>query len=114
VFRVDRIKAAAPIGEIFTPPAILPPAEVRYVPSVEDVRARIALGPRARWVPEYYPVDVVSDRPEELVVDFSAADPLVAARLLLRLGPDARLISGREVKRALDDLRKRILAVYKD
>jgi proteasome accessory factor C len=114
VFRVDRIKAAAPIGETFIPPAILPPAEVRYVPSVEDVRARIALGPRARWVTEYYPVDVVSDRPEELVVDFSAADPLVAARLLLRLGPDARLVAGREVKRALDDLRQRILALYRD
>ncbi len=114
VFRVDRIKAAALIGEMFTPPATLPPAEARYVPSIEDVRARIALAPGARWVTEYYPVDIVSDRREELVVDFSAADPLVAARLLLRLGPDARLIKGKEVRRELDELRQRILEVYKD
>jgi proteasome accessory factor C len=114
VFRVDRIKAAAPIGETFTPPASLPPAEARYVPSIEDVRARIALGPGARWVTEYYPVDVVSDRSEELIVDFSAADPLVAARLLLRLGPDAKLIKGEEVERALAELRQRILDVYRD
>ncbi|MGH9893389.1 MAG: hypothetical protein ACREA0_15650, partial [bacterium] len=66
------------------------------------------------WVTEYYPVDIVSDRREELVVDFSAADPLVAARLLLRLGPDARLIKGKEVRRELDELRQRILEVYKD
>jgi proteasome accessory factor C len=114
VFRVDRIKAAAPIGETFTPPASLPPAEARYVPSIEDVRARIALGPAARWVTEYYPVDIVSDRSEELIVDFSAADPLVAARLLLRLGPDAKLIKGAEVERALAELRQRILDVYRD
>ena len=114
VFRVDRIKAAAVIGETFTPPSILPPAEARYVPSVEDVRARIALAPGARWVMEYYPVDVVSHSGGEVVVDFSAADPLVAARLLLRLGPDARLIEGKEVSLALADLRRRILAVYRD
>jgi proteasome accessory factor C len=114
VFRVDRIQAAAVTGEAFTPPATLPPAEARYVPSIEDVRARIALTPGARWVLEYYPVDVVSDNGGEVVVDFSAADPLVAARLLLRLGPDARLIKGEEVKGALAELRQRILAVYRD
>lgn len=114
VFRVDRIKASAPTGEIFTPPATLPPAEARYVPSVEDVQARIGLGPGARWVVEYYPVDIVSDRPEELIVDFSAADPLVAARLLLRLGPDGRLLEGPEVKKSLEQLRRRILEVYRD
>jgi proteasome accessory factor C len=114
VFRVDRIKAAAVTGEAFTPPATLPPAEARYVPSIEDVRARIALAPGARWVMEYYPVDIVSDDRSEVVVDFSASDPLVAARLLLRLGPDARLIKGEEVKRALAELRQRILAVYRD
>ena len=114
VFRVDRIKSAAATGEAFTPPATLPPAEARYVPSIEDVRARIALAPGARWVMEYYPVDIVSDNGGEVVVDFSASDPLVAARLLLRLGPDARLIKGEEVERALAGLRQRILAVYRD
>jgi proteasome accessory factor C len=114
VFRVDRIKLAAVTGEAFTPPATLPPAEARYVPSIEDVRARIALAPGARWVMEYYPVDIVSDNGGEVVVDFSASDPLVAARLLLRLGPDARLIKGEEVGRVLAELRQRILAVYRD
>jgi hypothetical protein len=38
----------------------------------------------------------------------------VAARLLLRLGPDAKLIKGEEVERALAELRQRILDVYRD
>jgi proteasome accessory factor C len=112
VFRVDRIKSAVKTGETFTPPKSIPAPQVRYVPSVDDVRARIALLPPARWVVEYFPVEVVSDKPEELLVDFSASDPLVAAQLLLRLGPDARLIEGKEVATALDQLRQKVLALY--
>lgn len=112
VFRVDRIRAAVPTAETFTAPKSIPAPEVRYIPSVEDVRARIALLPPARWVVEYYPVDVVSDQPEVLVVDFSATDPLVAAQLLLRLGPDARLIEGKEVAVSLAQLRQKLANLY--
>ena len=113
VFRVDRIKASAPTGEKFKPPKARPEVEVQYVPSIEDVKARIALLPPARWVVDYYPVEIVSDKPEELLVDFSTTDPLVAARLLLRLGPDARLVRGREVAASLDELRANLLELYR-
>ena len=63
---------------------------------------------------DYYPVDIVSEAPEETVVEFSAGDPLVAARLLLRLGPQGRLLDGPEVAEALEALRARILSVYRD
>jgi hypothetical protein len=56
----------------------------------------------------------VSEGPEETVVEFSAGDPLVAARLLLRLGPQGRLLDGPEVAEALRTLRARILSVYRD
>jgi hypothetical protein len=46
------------------------------------------------------------------VIEFSAADPAVAARLLLRLGPDAQLVQGPETGAALEDLRARIMARY--
>lgn len=113
VFRVDRIKSGVTTGESFTPPKTIPDPEVRYIPSVEDVRARIALLPPARWISEYYPVTVVSDKPQVLVVDFSAADPLVAAQLLLRLGPDARLVEGKEVAQALAGLRVKLENLYR-
>jgi hypothetical protein len=47
-----------------------------------------------------------------MVIEFSAADPAVPARLLLRLGSDAELIEGPETRTALEDLRSRILARY--
>jgi proteasome accessory factor C len=113
-FRVDRIRKADPTGAHFDPPKGLPPRAIRYTPSVEDVRCRIRLTPAARWVLDYYPVDILSEDPEETVVDFSAGDPLVAARLLVRLGPQGQLIEGPEVDVALASLRGRILSVYGD
>lgn len=113
VFRVDRIRDLSVSDDTFDPPAERPEPEVRYTPSEEDVRCRIALAPAARWVLDYYPVDVVSDDGEEVVIEFSASDPSVAARLLLRLGDRARLLDGDEVRSALGDLGKRILARYR-
>jgi proteasome accessory factor C len=112
VFRVDRIRSAELTGEAFDPPRELPPAEVRYTPGVDDVTARIRLDPAARWVTEYYPVEVLEDRDDGLLVEFSAADPAVAARLLIRLGDRAVLEAGDEVRAACDALRRRILDRY--
>lgn len=111
VFRVDRIRESHPTGERFEPPRALPEPEVRYVPGEGDVAATIRLGPRSRWVMEYYPVEVVEREPDT-VIRFSASDPSVAARLLLRLGADADLLEGPEVAASLADLRARILARY--
>jgi proteasome accessory factor C len=111
-FRVDRIRAIDPTEERFVPPkdAMLP--EVRYTPLADDVRCRIVLHPSARWVSEYYAVDVVEDNGADLVIDFATADPNVAARLLLRLGRQADLVSGPEVAESLARLRQRVLALY--
>jgi proteasome accessory factor C len=112
VFRVDRIRGAEATGDRFEPPDEPPPPVVGYNPGEEDVRAVIRLGPRARWVADYYPVEVVSDRDGALTVRFSAPEALVTARLLLRLGADAELLEGDEVRAARDDLRTRIAARY--
>ncbi len=112
VFRLDRIRRAVPGDEAFPPPSNPPPPEVRYTPSEDDVRATIRLEPRAIWVADYYPVEVVAEEGGVTTVRFSASDPLVAARLLLRLGPDAELVDGEETAAALADLRGRILARY--
>jgi len=109
VFRVDRIRNAAPTSEIFVPPAEPPPPEVRYTPTEEDIRATIRLGPKARWVADYYPVEDLG----EGLIRFSAGDASVPARLLLRLGADAELVDGPEVAELLDDYRRRIAARYR-
>jgi len=112
IFRVDRIREAALTGETFVLPDGLPPAEVRFVPRAEDVRALIRLGPAAGWVAEYYPVDIVAQDEGGAVVRFSASDPAVGARLLVRLGRDAELLEGGEVSAAAADLRSRIRRRY--
>jgi proteasome accessory factor C len=100
------------IEETFAPPADPPPVEVRYLPGEDDVRATIRLTNRARWVAEYYPIEVVEDDTDGLVIRFSAGDVAVIARLLLRLGSEAELVEGAGVAEALADLRRRILGRY--
>jgi proteasome accessory factor C len=108
VFRVDRIRRAAATDEAFTPPESPPPPEVRYTPGEEDVRTTIRLGPNARWVAEYYPVEDLGDGQ----IRFSSGDPAMAARLLLRLGDDAELVEGLEVAELLAEYRRRLRARY--
>ena len=112
VFRIDRIRALTPTEERFEPPVDAGSPTVQYTPGVDDVTAVIRLTPSASWVAEYYPVEVLDSTPEGFTVAFSAADPAVAARLLLRLGEHAELVSGDEVGDARDALRARILARY--
>ncbi|MCP3974898.1 MAG: WYL domain-containing protein [bacterium] len=112
VFRIDRIQEAEPTGESFSPPAEPPPPVVRYSPGVDDVEATIRLSAAAKWISEYYPLEVLEEDGDTTVVQFSASDPKVVARLLVRLGGAADLIEGPEVAEALTGLRSRILARY--
>lgn len=112
IFRLDRIQSITETAERFEPPASPPEPEVRYTPSEEDVTAVIRLKPPAFWVSEYYPVEVVSEKADSRTVRFSAYDATVAAQLLIRLGADAALLEGDEVRAAVDDLRARMLRRY--
>lgn len=114
IFRVDRVRAAAETDQLFDPPSNVAPPTVGYTPSEDDVRAVIKLAEPARWVADYYPLEVVEDTENALVVRFSASDPSVIGRLLVRLGPHAELIEGEDVARSTAELRRSILARYRD
>ena len=101
VFRVDRIRRAEPTDEFFEPPSPRPEPPIGYVATEDDVVATIELRRGALWVLEYYRLDVVERGEDRAVVRFSTYEPLVAAQLLLRLGPNATLIEGPEVATAL-------------
>jgi proteasome accessory factor C len=112
-FRIDRIRSAVPTGEGFSPPAEPPDPQITYTPGADHVTARIRLTSESSWVSDYYPVEVVESSDDgSTLIEFSAADPLVTARLLLVLGDTAELIDGPEVESAVADLRTRILARY--
>ena len=106
------MRSVEPTEETFEVPENLPEPAVRYTPSEEDVRCVLDLGPRARWVLEYYPVEVLDERGETVRVRFASPDPSVPAGLLLRLGGDATLVEGKEVADALARLRRDVLARY--
>ncbi len=112
VFRVDRIRSAERTGEEFEPAPAARPATVRYTPSDDDAHVTIDLAPAGRWVAEYYPVEVLAESGEAMTIRMSVGDPAVAARLLVRLGPAARIVEGDAVERATADLRERIRTRY--
>ena len=116
VFRIDRVRSVDVSEETFDPPVQRPDPMIAYTPGPDDVTATIRLHPLARWVAGYYPVDVIEDDEAsgDLTVRFAASDPVVAARLLLRLGASAELIEGEEVAATLADLRTRIALRYAD
>ena len=50
---------------------------------------------------DYYPVDVLKETKTGTEIRFTSADAEIPARLLLRLGPEARLVEGEEVRARL-------------
>jgi proteasome accessory factor C len=98
VFRVDRIRDLEVLDEEFEPPAAMTEPAIAYTPSDEDIVARIRLAPPARWVLDYYPVDVLKETKTGTEIRFSSPDAEIPARLLLRLGDQARLLQGDEVR----------------
>lgn len=112
-FRIDRIKSLKVLDERFDRPAEVPEPGVGYVPSAGDIACTIELRPQARWVLEYYPVEVVSEGSKTTLVRFHSPDTEIPARLLLRLGTDARLIDGEEVRARVTEMGETLLAKYR-
>ena len=112
VFRLDRVRDLEVTESEATERVPAETGGALYSPGEDDVHVVLRLEPAARWVAEYYPVEVLSDDADGMTVRFSAGSALVAARLLLRLGPDAELVSGEEVASEVAALRDRIVTSY--
>jgi predicted DNA-binding transcriptional regulator YafY len=112
-FRVDRMKQVEVLDQIFERPASVPEPGVGYSPSKDDVTCVIDLEPSARWVLEYYPVDVMRESSKTTRIRFHSPDAEVPARLLLRLGTDARLVEGPEVAKRVNEIGGFLVAKYR-
>ena len=112
VFRVDRIADIDELDETYELDDAEIDAMVRYRPADSDAHVSFTTNPASGWVAEYYPVsaDQLGDGSQRITM--SVSDPLVAARLLIRLGTAVSDIEGSEVVEAMDDLRTRIRARY--
>ena len=113
IFRADRIGSVRITDQSFQPPSEPPDFRFKgYTPSADAIYARLALGRKARWLVEYFPVDVLEDTGEELIVRIAMSNARVGARILLRLGNQARLVEGEEVREETNRLRQAILSRY--
>jgi len=112
-FRVDRIRELDVLEETFDRPRKVPEPGVGYSASPGDIVCDIDLHPKAKWVLEYYPVEVLREFKSKTRIRFSAPDAEVPARLLLRLGDSARLVNGTEVADRVRDLGSHLLSMYR-
>jgi predicted DNA-binding transcriptional regulator YafY len=90
-FRVDRIHTLVDSGERFVPVRAEPPPHV-YTPPADAVEVVLDLPASARWVVESYPVEWVQDG-DRLRVTMRVVGDAWLERLLLRVGPEARVVS---------------------
>jgi proteasome accessory factor C len=96
LFRLDRVAGA----RVLDTPVVTEPAAPRdlsdgmFARSDETTLVTLRLGPAARWVTEYYPVEDVRPVPDsggDVEVDLLVADQRWLTKLLLRLAPHARV-----------------------
>ena len=75
-------------------------AEV-FRPRADDPRVTLELAPSAAWVAEAYPAESTTTRPDgTLEVVLAVSEPAWLERLLVRLGPEARVIGPETARRA--------------
>jgi proteasome accessory factor C len=111
-FRVDRIRSIEDAGERFERPKSVPAPVIGYTPGEGDISCVIDLDPKAHWVTEYYPVEVIGTDAGGARIRFFAPDPEVPARLLLRLGGLGRLVEGDEVAERVKTLGTALLSAH--
>lgn len=114
-YRVDGIQRARPTGETFVPPRRPHAPPTSYQPAADDHRMVLSIRPESRWITEYYSMEIISEEPDgTALAEFYTRDPLVAARLALRLGPGMRIVEGEAGRRELTQLAAAVLSRYED
>ena len=94
IFRVDRMRSATMLDPTFERRAATPSPPV-FSPRPDDPVVAIELPPAARWVAEEYPVEEVEDLGGGWCrVRLRVSERAWLERLLLRLGPEARVVEG--------------------
>jgi proteasome accessory factor C len=114
LFRVDRIRSARPTGRRFEPRGLLGAGRPLYTRSERDLPVRLRLGPPARWVAEYYETERVENLEDGWAeVTLPTKDLAWVAKLVLRLGGQARVVEPTELAEAVQDTARRTLALYR-
>jgi len=114
-FRVDRLRDLVELGPRDPAAATLAPATAEsFVPGPGAERVRLVVGPAGAWLAETVPV-LSSARTADGGLELTVAVGGRAwfERLLLQLGPEARVLDPPELRRAGPDAARRVLARYR-
>ena len=116
LFRLDRIEALAILDEDGTPPAIAEPRDLDsgvFTPRADDQLVRLALGPEAVWVSDYYPVESIERTPDGgAVIDLRTADTAWLRRLMWQLGSQATVLEPGQLSREVERGARAALEAY--
>jgi proteasome accessory factor C len=111
-FRADRMKEVRETGERFERRGLAGAGRPLYTRSHEDVTVRLQLKGPARWVAEYYDVERTEERNGRIEVTLPTKQLAWVAKLLLRLGGQARVIEPEALRQQARDLARRTLSLY--
>jgi proteasome accessory factor C len=116
LFRVDRIEILTILDEDGTPPAGAEPRDLDsgvFTPRADDQLVRVALGPGATWVSDYYPTESVEPTPGGgAVITLRTADTAWLRRLMWRLGSQASVLEPAELALAVQRGAREALDAY--
>jgi predicted DNA-binding transcriptional regulator YafY len=117
-FRLDRVVSIEVLDTDGTPPTS---AHVRdldaelFAPGAGDRVVRLGLGPAARWVVDYYPVEDVQETSDgSLLVTLRTGDLTWLRGLVLRLGGNASVLDPPELAEQVRVMARRALDGYPD
>src|SRR5271157_1845834 len=114
-FRVDRIGAVSTLDRPAAAAEVRTrPVDEMFVPGPGALEVHVHLGPGARWVPESVPVRAVAHGQDGAVTDvvLDVSGMAWFERLLLQLGPAARVVSPPELTGLAAAAARRVLARY--
>ena len=116
LFRVDRIEILTILDEDGTPPAGAEPRDLDsgvFTPRADDQLVRVALGPGATWVSDYYPTESVEPTPGGgAVITLRTADTAWLRRLMWRLGSQASVLEPADLALAVQRGAREALDAY--
>lgn len=115
LFRLDRIHDVRPTGEHYEAPTADEASfgESVYHPRPEDPRVTLELEPDAAWVVESYPCEVAEGRADgSWRVVLAVSELAFLERLLLRLGPAARIVAPPDLQATAPAAATRLLSRY--
>lgn len=117
LFRIDRVRGARPTGEHFESPGDDAGEEKiasAFRPAPADVRVTVSLPPSARWVAESYPTESVEElKSGRLHVVLAVSARAFLERILLSVGPQARVLTPKSWRGVGADAARRVLARYR-